>query len=100
AMRDLQHDHCIPKCVTDEALYRPDLATFHLQGHRFDRLACEGAELPHHRMKKLVPRCLQGKTRAKGGVKPTEFVQKRVNSTPGECKLGNGKRPVCRPTCR
>jgi hypothetical protein len=49
---------------------------------------------------KSIPRFLPRKTRAKGGVEPTEFVQKRVEIAPGERKLRNGKRLVCRPTNR
>ena len=100
AMIRLQHGRFVPERVTDEPLHRSDLATFHLQGHRFDRFAFERAELPHHIIEKLVPRCLPGKTRAKGGVEPTEFVHKRVDIAPSERTLGNGKRLVCRPTHR
>jgi hypothetical protein len=96
----LQHDRFIPERVTDEPLHRPDTAALHLQGHRFDGLAFQSAELTHHIIEKLVPRFLPGKTRAKGGMEPTEFVHKRVNIAPGERKLGNGKRLVCRPTRR
>jgi hypothetical protein len=49
---------------------------------------------------KLVSGFLLGKTRAKGGVEPAEFVQKRVDIAPRERKLGNGKRLVCRLTRR
>jgi hypothetical protein len=54
----------------------------------------------HHIGEKLVPRFLAGKTRPKGGMELTEFVQKSVDIAARECKLGHGKRLVCRPTRR
>ena len=100
AVIGLQHDRFIPERVTDEALHRPDLAAFHLPGHRFDRFAFERAELTHHRVEKLVPRLLPGKTPPKGGVEPTELVHEGIKIAPCKCKLGNSKRLPCRPTCR
>src|SRR5262249_59167959 len=77
AMIGLQHGVFIPERLTDEPLHRPDLAALHLQGYRFDGFAGEGTELPHHRVEKLVPWFLPGKTRPKGRMEPTEFVHKR-----------------------
>src|SRR5215813_1306352 len=96
----LPHGRFVPERVTDEPLHRPDLATFHLQGHWFDRFAFERAKLPHHIVEKLVPRFLPGKTPPKGGVKPTEFVHEGIKIAPCKRKLGNNKRLPCRPTCR
>jgi hypothetical protein len=90
----------IPERIAHEPLHRPDFAAFHLEGHGFDRFAFQGTELAHPIIKKLVPRFLPGKTRAKGGVEPTKFVHERINITPGECKLGNSKRLPSRPTRR
>src|SRR5262249_54924592 len=90
----------LPERPTDAPLHRPDLAALHLQGYRFDGFAGEGTELPHHRVEKLVPWFLPGKTRPKGRMEPTEFVHKSVDFAPSERKLGNGKRLVCRPTGR
>src|SRR5262249_4292078 len=95
-----QHGVVIPERLTEEPLHRPDLAALHLQGYRFDGFAGEGTELPHHRVEKLVPWFLPGKTRPKGRMEPTEFVHKSVDLAPSERKLGNGKRLVCRPTGR
>jgi hypothetical protein len=99
-MRRLQHRRFLPQRITDEALHGPHLATLHLQGQRFDGFAFQGTALAHHRVEKLVPRFLSGKTRPTGGVEPTEFVYERVKIASRECKLGHGKRLVCRPTCR
>jgi hypothetical protein len=96
----LQHGVFVPERLTDKPLHRPDLAALDLQGHRFDGFAFQGTELAHHIVEKLVPWFLTGKTRAKGGVEPPEFVHKRVEIAPRERKLGNGKRLPCRPTRR
>jgi hypothetical protein len=99
-VRGVAHLDLIPRNIADKALHPTDGTPLDLQGHRFDGFAFQGTELAHHIVEKLVPRFLADKTRPKGGVEPTEFIHKRVNIAACERKLGNGKRLVCRPTCR
>jgi hypothetical protein len=96
----LAHLVFVPDIITDEALHAADVAPRDLECHGLNGCAFEFTELAHHIVEKLVPRFLAGKTRPKGGVESTEFVQERVNIASREGKLGNGKRLVCRPTSR
>src|SRR5262245_26932968 len=75
----LPHGLFIPERVTDEPLHRPDLAPFHAECHRLNRLPFQGTELAHHIIEKLVPRFLPSKTGPKSGVEPAEFVHVRVD---------------------
>jgi hypothetical protein len=93
----LPHGRFIPERLTDEPLHRPDIASCHAECHRLNRLPCEGAELAHHVVEKLVPRFLPGKTGPKGRVEAAEFAYKRINIAARERKLGNGK---CLPSVR